>query len=58
MVNGTNRLINIESKKRVKLTGPELEEYRRKKEKDRHRFGRRHINQEKSSFRILFVFSI
>lgn len=37
MVNGSGRVVVIESKKRVKLTGSELDEYKRKKGKDKRR---------------------
>jgi hypothetical protein len=36
MSNGTDRVISLDVKKRVKLTGAELEEYRRKKDKEKH----------------------
>lgn len=36
ITNGTNRVIPLDVKKRVKLTGPELEEFKRRKEKEKH----------------------
>ena len=38
MVNGSNRVVPIDAKKRVKLAGAELDEYKRKKAKDKRRF--------------------
>jgi hypothetical protein len=36
MTNGTNRVIPLDIKKRVRLTGSELDEFKRKKEKEKH----------------------
>jgi len=36
MTNGTNRVLPLDVKKRVRLTGSELDEFRRKKEKEKH----------------------
>jgi len=37
LVNGNNRMISVESKKRVKLTGAELDDFNRRKNKEKYK---------------------